>query len=84
MRFDEGNNFKIGVASRGCSVNLAFSDCNKGWAYYSFGYLRHNSGGEGPKYGDPFEKDSIVSVFLDLVDGVLFFAKNGKVFPVAY
>ena len=84
IRFEVGNNFKVGVAQRGCNVNLAFSDCSKGWAYYSFGYLRHNSGGEGPKYGESYEKGSVVSVYLDLVDGLLFFGKNGKVFPIAY
>ena len=44
----QGSNFKVGVATRACNVNLAFSDGSEGWAYYSSGYLRHNSGGDGP------------------------------------
>ena len=63
---------------------MAFSDGPNGWAYYSSGYLRHNSGGDGPNYGETYGDNSIIGVYLDLVDGRLFFSKNGKIFPVAY
>ena len=41
IRFNQGTNFKVGIATRGCDVNMAFSDGSEGWAYYSFGQLRH-------------------------------------------
>ncbi len=62
----------------------AFSDTEKGWAYYSSGYLRHNSGGSGPNYGESFKEGDTIGVFIDLVASVLFFSKNGKVFKTAY
>lgn len=56
----------------------------KGWAYYSSGYLRHNSGGSGPNYGEAFKEGDTVGVFVDLITPLLFFSKNGKVFKTAY
>jgi hypothetical protein len=65
-------------------MELAFSDKEFGWSYYSSGYLRHNSGGEGPVYGEPFGTNNVIGIYADMIDGNLFFAKDGKVFPVAY
>ena len=80
----KGNNFKIGVAKEDCDLTIAFSDTPKGWAYYSSGYLRHNSGGDGPQYGEAYTANDTVGVYVDLVNGELFFSKNGKVFGTAY
>ena len=84
VQFGKGSNFKVGVASRKCSLNVAFSDQAEGWAYYSCGYLRHNSGGDGPIYGETFGGGNVIGVYLDMVEGRLFFSKDGRVFPVAY
>ena len=80
----KGNNFKIGIATRKCNVEVAFSDSEHGWAYYNSGYLRHKSGGDGPKYGESFKEGNVIGVYVDLIDGILFFSKDGKVFPPAY
>ena len=80
----KGTNFKIGVSRKAIDFNLAFSDTDKGWAYYSSGYLRHNSGGSGANYGEAFNEGDTVGVFVDLESGNLFFSKNGKVYGVAY
>ena len=80
----KGSNFKVGVATRKCNLEFAFSDCEWGWAYYNSGYLRHNSGGDGPKYGEAYKEGDVIGVYLDLIDGRIFFSKEGKVFPVAY
>ncbi len=92
VKMNKGNNFKIGVSRKNIDFNLvlaaltmqAFSDTDKGWAYYSSGYLRHNSGGSGPNYGESFKEGDIVGVFVDLVAPRVFFSKNGKVFGTAY
>lgn len=84
VKVNKGNNFKIGIATRKCDVNMAFSDCKEGWAYYSSGFLRHNSGGDGPKYGVAYSENSIVGVYVDLVEGKLFFSKDGRMMPIAY
>ena len=65
-------------------MNLAFSDGEYGWAYYSSGYLRHNSGGDGIQYGESFGVGNVIGIYLDLIEGKLFFSKDGKHFPVAY
>ena len=79
-----GTNFKVGIASNKCNVNLAFSDSDQGWAYYSSGYLRHSSGGDGAKYGEPFTKGAVIGIYVDLEVGKLFFSKDGVVFPTAF
>ena len=65
-------------------MELAFSDVKYGWAYYSSGYLRHNSGGDGPIYGVNYGENSVIGVYVDMVEGRLFFSKDGQVFPTAY
>ncbi len=84
VKFIKGSNFKVGISTREADLELAFSDKEFGWAYYCSGYLRHNSGGDGPKYGEPFGETHTVGVYVDMVKGLLFFSKNNKVFPVAY
>ena len=65
-------------------MELAFSDREFGWSYYSSGYLRHNSGGDGANYGEAYGTGNVVGVYVDLVDGKLFFSKDSKIFPIAY
>ncbi len=60
--------------------NSAFSDTDQGYAYFSTGTLRHNSKGSGSSYGEKFKQDDIIGVYVDLVEGLLFFSKNGTVF----
>ena len=84
VKFLKGSNFKIGISTRDADLDLAFSDKEHGWAYYSSGYLRHNSGGDGPSYGESFGENNIVGVYVDMIEGKLFFSKNVTVFPVAY
>eukprot|EP00347_Sterkiella_histriomuscorum_P015271 403357661 len=84
VKINKGSNFKIGIAGRKCEINLAFSDGKEGWAYYSGGFLRHNSGGDGPKYGVAYSDNSIVGVYVDLIEGKLFFSKDGRMMPIAY
>jgi len=51
IKFIKGSNFKVGVSKSRRNLEIAFSDTEDGWAYYSNGQLRHNSKGEGAKYG---------------------------------
>ncbi len=37
VKMVKGKNFKIGIARGDCDVNLAFSDTNQGWSYFSTG-----------------------------------------------
>ncbi len=57
----------MGISKKDIDYNLAFSDTDKGWAYYSSGYLRHQSGGSGPAYGESYKENDIIGIFLDLV-----------------
>ncbi len=50
------------------NFDFAFSDTNDGWAYYSTGQLRHNSKGEGPKYGESYRAKDTIGVYVDLID----------------
>ena len=84
VKMIKGTNFKVGIASKYCNVEQAFSDSKHGWAYYSSGFLRHNSGGQGPKYGRVYKEGSVIGVYADLIDGRPFFSKDGVLFPVAY
>ena len=84
VKFIQGTNFKVGVSSRKCDLELAFCDGAHGWAYYSSGYLRHNSGGEGSNYGEAYGTGNVIGVYVDLKEGRIFFSKDSKVYPVAY
>eukprot|EP00349_Pseudokeronopsis_sp_Brazil_P008202 CAMPEP_0202965410 /NCGR_PEP_ID=MMETSP1396-20130829/9394_1 /ASSEMBLY_ACC=CAM_ASM_000872 /TAXON_ID= /ORGANISM="Pseudokeronopsis sp., Strain Brazil" /LENGTH=127 /DNA_ID=CAMNT_0049688113 /DNA_START=246 /DNA_END=625 /DNA_ORIENTATION=- len=84
VKLVKGSNFKVGVALSRRSVEAAFSDEAEGWAYYSNGQLRHNSKSEGDKYGKIFRGKDTVGVYVDQVDGVIFFSKNGEVFRDAF
>ena len=78
-----GTNFKFGIAAPEAreKPNMAFCDDQHGFAYFSTGQLRHASKGMGPAYGEKFKQDDIIGVYVDLVEGILFFAKNGEVVP---
>ena len=84
VKLTHGSNFKIGIATRKSDLEMAFSDKEHGWAYYSSGFLRHNSGGDGPSYGQSYGTGSTIGVYVDLIDGKMFFSKDSKVFPAAY
>uniref|UniRef100_A0A7S3I2R6 B30.2/SPRY domain-containing protein n=1 Tax=Favella ehrenbergii TaxID=182087 RepID=A0A7S3I2R6_9SPIT len=76
-----GTNFKFGIATEQARANpnMAFCDDKHGYAYFSTGALRHASKGMGPSYGEKFKQDDIIGVYVDLADGVVFYAKNGAV-----
>ena len=66
---------------------VAFCDSVEGFAYYSAGQLRNGSKTCGKKYGESFkgtDKEDIIGVYVDLVDGRIFFSKNGEVFGTAF
>lgn len=86
VRCIKGSNFKIGIAESKArsEPDIAFSDGDQGWAYYSTGQTRHNSKGFGEHYGETFKAKDIIGVYVDLVKGVLFFSKNGKIFGDAF
>lgn len=84
VKFLKGSNFKIGVSKSRRICEIAFSDLEDGWAYYSNGQLRHNSKGDGPKYGDIFRGKDTIGVYIDLIEGIIFFSKNGKIFGDAF
>ena len=77
-----GTNFKIGIATELAKQepNKAFSDTDQGFAFYSTGQLRHASKGLGPDYGEKFQHDDVIGVYVDREEGVLFYSKNGVVF----
>jgi hypothetical protein len=81
-----GSNFKIGIAASAARLepDIAFSDTDQGWAYYSNGQTRHNSKGFGSNYGETFKGKDTIGVYVDLVLGTVFFEKNGKVFGDAF
>jgi hypothetical protein len=68
IKFIKGSNFKVGVSKTRRSLNVAFSDTEDGWAYYSNGQLRHNSKGEGPKYGETFRGKDTIGVYIDMIE----------------
>lgn len=68
VKFLKGSNFKLGVSRSRHNLDIAFSDDADGWAYYSNGQLRHNSKGDGPKYGEIFRGKDSVGVYIDLID----------------
>jgi hypothetical protein len=90
-----GSNFKLGIyidrkdskLNEPPPTESAFCDGFQGFGLYSSGQLRNGSKIGGQKYGEPFrgtiDKDTI-GVYVDLVEGRLFFSKNGKVFRTAF
>ena len=68
VKFLKGSNFKVGISKTRRNLDIAFSDTEDGWAYYSNGQLRHNSKGDGPQYGEIYRGKDTVGVFVDLVD----------------
>lgn len=68
VKFLKGSNFKIGVCSTRRNTDIAFSDTEEGWAYFSLGQLRHNSKGLGLKYGQRFKENDVVGVYVDLIE----------------
>mmetsp|Transcript_24082 Transcript_24082/g.27273 ORF Transcript_24082/g.27273 Transcript_24082/m.27273 type:complete len:179 (+) Transcript_24082:194-730(+) len=84
LKITHGSYFKIGVTKSKESLDKAFSDFKTGWAYYKTGQLRNNSNGSGPNYGENFGQGDTIGVFLDTIDGILGFTKNGKYFGTAY
>ncbi|CDW71638.1 spry domain containing protein [Stylonychia lemnae] len=84
VQMTHGKNFKIGIATRYSQMEQAFSDSIYGWAYYSGGQLRHNSGGDGAKYGEPYGQNAVIGVYVDMVVGRIFFSKDGRVFGSAF
>jgi len=73
VRIIKGSNFKIGVSRTTKILDNAFSDTEDGWAYYSGGQLRHASKGEGPKYGESFQAEDVIGVYIDLKDVSILF-----------
>lgn len=68
IKFLKGSNFKIGVSKVRRNIDIAFSDTTDGWAFYSNGQLRHNSKGDGPKYGEIYRGKDTIGVYVDLID----------------
>ena len=82
-----GCNFKIGICKTNRVTEIAFCDSNDGYAYYSAGQLRNGSKTCGKKYGKAYkgtDDQDIVGVYVDLIEGRIFFSKNGEVFPTAF
>ena len=87
IKLVKGCNFKIGVSTNRENPEVAFCDSDSGYGFYSAGQLRNGSKTSGKKYGESFKgtiNQDIISVYLDLIDGRLIFAKNGEVFPTAF
>ena len=80
----KGSNFKLGVSLSRRLLDQAFSDSSDGFAYYSSGYLRNGNKGDGPKYGESYRRKDRVGVYVDMVEGVIFFSKNDKMFGDAF
>ena len=82
-----GCNFKIGICKTRDVLERAFCDFVEGYGYYSAGQLRNGSKSSGNKYGESFKgtnKKDKIGVYVDLVEGRVFFSKNGEVFPTAF
>lgn len=87
MKFLKGSNFKIGICKNNRNTECSFCDFPEGYGYYSAGQLRHGSKTSGLKYGETYRgnKDQdVIGVYVDLVDGKLFYSKNGKIFKTAF
>ena len=68
VRIVKGSNFKLGVSRTRDVLDAAFCDTPDGWAYYSRGQLRHGDKSVGPEYGETFETEDVVGVYVDLID----------------
>ena len=82
-----GCNFKVGVSTSREAKDSAFCDYPEGYGYYSAGFLRNGSKSAGLRYGESFKgafKKDKIGVYLDLVEGRLFFSKNGHCFGTAF
>ena len=87
VRFLHGCNFKIGISKTNEVVENAFCDSSDGYGLYSAGCLRNGSKTQGRKYAQSFRgtKDhDTIGVYVDTVDGKVFFSKNGRVFETAF
>ena len=87
IMFLAGCNFKIGVCTNNRNLESAFCDSVDGYGYYSAGQLRNGSKTNGHKYGESFKgtnKQDVIGVYVDLVEGRIFFSKNGEMFPTAF
>mgnify|MGYP003913597945 CR=1 FL=1 len=87
IKFMKGCNFKIGVGSNRRQTDVAFCYSPDGFGYYSAGQLRNGSKTTGAKYGECFRgtKDQdVVGVYVDLIDGKIFFSKNGIIYRAAF
>lgn len=87
IKFLKGCNFKIGISKSNTEVEVAFCDALDGYGLYSAGCLRNGSKTTGRKYAQAFRgtKDQdVIGVYVDTIDGRVFFSKNGEVFETAY
>ena len=87
IKFLKGCNFKIGVCKNKNVKENAFCDETDGYGYYSAGQLRNGSKTSGMKYGETYRgnKDQdVIGVYVDLIDGKLFYSKNKEIFKIAF
>ena len=87
VKFVKGCNFKLGVSKSNTEKEVAFCDSPDGFGYYSAGCLRNGSKTSGRKYGEPYRgtKDQdVIGVYLDTIEGRMFYSKNGVVFETAF
>lgn len=87
VKFLKGCNFKIGVCKKNSDIEVAFCDSPDGYGLYSAGCLRSGSKTTGRKYAQAFRgtKDQdVIGVYIDSIEGRLFFSKNSEVFETAY
>lgn len=87
VKFLKGCNFKIGVCKNRRNIESAFCDTTDGYGYYSAGQLRNGSKTSGKKYGTTFKgtaHQDVIGVYVDLVEGRIFFSKNGEILGEAF
>jgi hypothetical protein len=74
------------VCSNKDKVEVAFCDAIEGFGFYSAGQLRNGSKTTGSKYGKIYrgQNQDVIGVYVDLIDGKLFFSKNDEVFDIAF
>lgn len=87
VQFLSGCNFKVGVSTSREVKESAFCDHSSGFGYYSAGFLRNGSKSTGQRYGESFKgtfKKDRIGVYLDLVEGKMFYSKNGHCFGTAF
>jgi len=79
LRLIYGSNFKIGISKNKRLTEIAFCDGLDGYAYYSAGQLRNGSKTSGKQYGESYkgtDKNDLIGVYVDLIEGRLLFSKN--------